>query len=137
MYLVEIETGREEVFQSVESLASAIRRGDVGPRSRIFHRASSSWVSITVHPEYRKAAAARAAEPLPPLARKQWTFYGVEPKSREFDEPTETAKAAADETPGETGGRRGLRGRRSLRRLIGRAFRGLVAAPKTSELADT
>jgi hypothetical protein len=131
MYLVEIETGREELFQSVESLASAIRSGDVGPTSRIFHRASSSWVSITVHPEYRKAAAARAKEPLPPLARKQWTFYGIEPKSREFDEPAETAEVATEETPRESGARRGLRG------LIGRAFRGLVANPKPSELVDT
>jgi hypothetical protein len=128
MYLVEIETGREELFQSVESLASAIRRGDVGPMSRIFHRASSSWISITVHPEYRKGAAARAAEPLPPLARKQWTFYGIEPKIREVDEPTE---AAAEETPRESAKRHGLRG------LIGRALRALVATPKPSELADT
>ena len=131
MFLVEIETGREEVFQSVEALASAIRRGDVGPRSRIFHRASSSWVSITVHPEYRKAAAARAGEPLPPLARTQWTFYAVEPASAELEEPAESAHGGKQESPREAGGRRGLRG------LIGRAFRGMVTNPKPSELADT
>ena len=130
MYLVEIETGREEVFQSVESLASAIRRGDVGPRSRIFHRASSTWVSITVHPEYRKAAAARAAEPLPPLARKQWTFYAVEPMRPAPEEPIETADGTV-EAPRESGARPGLRG------LMRRALRGLVANPKPSEFADT
>jgi hypothetical protein len=131
MYLVEIETGREEVFQSVESLASAIRRGEVGPRSRIFHRASSTWVSITVHPEYRKAAADRAGEPLPPLARKQWTFYAVEPASTELEESSETADVGTQEAPRESGARRSFRG------LIGRALRSLVANPKPSELADT
>ncbi len=131
MYLVEIETGREEVFHSVASLASAIRRGHVGPRSRIFHRASSRWVSITVHPEYRKAAAARATEPLPPLARKQWTFYAVEPTSLALEEPAETADGGNVESPRESGQRRGLRG------LMRRALRGLVANPKPSELADT
>ncbi len=134
MYLVEIETGREELFQSVESLASAIRRGEVGPKSRIFHRASSSWISITVHPEYRKAAAARAAEPLPPLARKHWTFYGVESKSREVDEPVTVTEEEAPEPapePAEKSGMRGMRG------LLGRVFRGLSAPPNPSELADT
>ena len=131
MYLVEIESGREEVFHSVASLASAIRRGDVGPRSRIFHRASSSWVSITVHPEYRKAAAARATEPLPPLARKQWTFYAVEPMHPAPEEPAVTADGGKVEAPRESGERPGLRG------LMRRALRGLVANPKPSELADT
>jgi hypothetical protein len=130
MYLVEIEAGREELFHSAESLASAIRRGDVGPESRIFHRASSSWVSITVHPEYRKAVAARATEPLPPLARKQWTFYGVEPKAREIDEPAATPEKVAA-PPAESGERGGLR------RWFGRAFRSLSATPNPSELADT
>ena len=88
MYLVEIEAGREQVYPSVEALAAAIRRGVIGPDSRIFHRASSSWISITLHPEYRKAMAARAAEPLPPLARSQWTFFGDRgPRSRDRRHP--------------------------------------------------
>jgi hypothetical protein len=131
MYLVEIEAGREELFQSVESLASAIRSGDVGPQSRIFHRASSSWVSITVHPEYRKAAAARAAEPLPPMARRQWTFYGLEPKGRELDAPSTAGDGEEAAPSADSGESRGLLG------LLGRAFRGISATPKPSEVADT
>ena len=131
MYLVEIEAGREELFQSVESLASAIRRGEVGPQSRIFHRASSSWVSITVHPEYRRAAAARADEPLPPLARKQWTFYGLEPNGRGFQDAVESADDEARTPAVASDDNGGLRG------MLGRAFRGLSATPKPSELADT
>ncbi len=120
MYLVEIEAGKEQLFPSVDDLASAIRRGDVGPRSRIFHRASSSWVSIMVHPEYRKAAADLASAPLPPLARTQWTFFGLEPRGREFDE--EPASQSADASPTK------LETRRSWRSLLGRMFRRSAAS---------
>ena len=105
MYLVEIERGREQMYPSVEALAAAIRSGVIGPDSRIFHRASSSWISITLHPEYRKAVAKRAPEPLPPLTRSQWTFFGTEPPTRKImdveamieagTEPAERAEPAA------------------------------------------
>jgi hypothetical protein len=115
MYLVEIEAGREQVYPSVEALAAAIQRGVIGPDSRIFHRASSSWISITLHPEYRKAMAARAAEPLPPLARSRWTFFGAQAPGREIAdsfEPSQGQPQASDPPPA----RRGLRGLFSRRR---------------------
>jgi hypothetical protein len=125
MFLVEIEAGQEALYDSVNALAEAIRRGEVGPRSRIFHRASSSWISITLHPEYRKAAAARDSEPLPPLARTEWTFFGTEPRGREIDE-TPATKGDAKPTRKTSEGRSGLRG------LLSRAFRGRATIPKTS-----
>ena len=127
MYLVEIESGREALYDSVHALAAAIRRGEVGPESRIFHRTSSRWISITPHPVFKKAAAARASQPLPPLARSQWTFFGTEPIGREFDEPPVTDRNAAETTaaPSASPGR--------LRSLLGRAFRNLSPAGKTSE----
>jgi hypothetical protein len=116
MYLVEIEAGREQLYQSVEALGAAIRDGVIGPDSRIFHRASSSWISITVHPEYRKAMAAPAPEPLPPLARTQWTFYGNDSSGRaavqEAEPPAESQSAPEPSAPS-----RGLRG------LLSRALR--------------
>ena len=114
MYLVEIEAGREQVFQSVDALTAAIRGGVIGPDSRIFHRASSSWISITLHPEYRKVIAAQAAEPLPPLPRKQWTFFGTEPPGREIIEITDTPQGQPEAEPAPA--RRGLRGLFSRRR---------------------
>ena len=126
MYLVEIEAGREELFDSVHALATAIRRGDVGPRSRIFHRASSSWISITLHPEFKKAAAAPQGE-LPPLARMRWTFFGLEPRGREVD-PSPPADGGAGTTAPAPSERTGV-----LRGLLGRALRGLSPAPGTSE----
>ncbi len=108
MYLVEIETGREQLYDSVAALASAIRRGDVGSQSRIFHRASSSWVSITVHPEFKKATAARESQ------------------------PTATDGDPADQASAKSGGsRRGWRG------ILGRALRHLSPASKTSELSGS
>ena len=127
MYLVELEAGREELYQSVDALASAIRRGEVGPQSRIFHRASSSWISITVHPAYRKAAAAEVSEPLPPMARTQWTFFGLEARAREIQEAV-PATSRGSETASETIERpSGLRG------LLRRAFRGIGTSGKPSE----
>jgi hypothetical protein len=113
MYLVEIKAGKEQLFESVEALAAAIRGGAIGPDARIFHRASSSWVSITVHPEYRKVMAARASEPLPPLARKQWTFFGTEPPGREIIETVEaSASQPGTESAPARGGWRALFSRR-------------------------
>ncbi|HWB42901.1 MAG TPA: hypothetical protein VG500_16680 [Gemmatimonadales bacterium] len=126
MYLVELEAGREELYQSPDALAQAIRRGEVGPRSRIFHRASSSWVSITVHPEYRKATATADDEPLPPMARTRWTFFGAEPGSREIHQPVHAAGAPGEESAATIEGPKGLRG------LLRRALGGLAASPKPS-----
>jgi transglutaminase-like putative cysteine protease len=131
MYLVEIEAGREALYDSVDALAAAIRRGEVGPQARIFHRTSSSWISITLHPEFRKAAAARRSEPLPPLGRTQWTFFGVEPKGREIDEPPAEHRAAEQVTAKTSESRGRLRG------LLGRAFRSLSTTPKASETAGS
>ena len=127
MFLVEIEAGREALYDSVDALAEAIRRGEVGPRSRIFHRASSSWISITLHPEFRKAAAARDSEPLPPLARTQWTFFGSESRGREFDETPATKGDAKQPTAKKSESRPSLRG------LFARAFRSRAPTPRTSE----
>jgi hypothetical protein len=54
MYLVELKPGKEEAFQSVEELAAAIRRDEINSQSRIFHRASLKWISITLHPIYKQ-----------------------------------------------------------------------------------
>jgi hypothetical protein len=126
MHLVEIEAGREQHYETLAALAAAIRSSEIGPQSRIFHRASSSWVSITAHPEFRKAVAERASEPLPPLARTSWTFFGGEATARETETPPVSADAGAPS--GTTPAQVGLRG------LLGRALRGLSSnrSPETS-----
>ena len=74
MYLVELRPGKEELYRSGDELAAAIRRGDVDVHSRIYHRATSKWISVTLHPQFKAIVAAKAAEPLPALERNQWTY---------------------------------------------------------------
>jgi len=55
MYRIEIKPGEENVFRTIEELATAIRNGLVTPRARIFHNASQKWLPIEFHPHYKKA----------------------------------------------------------------------------------
>ena len=74
MYLVELRPGKEELYRSGDELAAAIRRGDVDVHSRIYHRATSKWISVTLHPQFKAIVAQKAAEPLPALERNSWTY---------------------------------------------------------------
>jgi hypothetical protein len=76
MYLVELRPGKEELYRTGDELAAAIRAGDVDMHSRIYHRATSKWISVTLHPQYKAIVAERpAAPPMPPLERSTWTFF--------------------------------------------------------------
>lgn len=74
MYLVELRPGKEELYRTVDELAIAVRSGAVDTHSRIFHRATSKWISITVHPQYKAIAA--ELTPWPPAVEKKrsWPF---------------------------------------------------------------
>jgi hypothetical protein len=132
MYLVEIAAGREQLYESVEAFVAAIHGGVIGPDSRIFHRSSSSWISITLHPEYRKAMAARATQPLPPLRRSQWTFFGTEARQREISETDAAAKQppAVEPTPAP-------RGLRALRALFSRRRRNQPSSSDVTKPASS
>ena len=94
MYLVELRPGKEELYRTGDELAAAIRSGDVDIQSRIYHRATSKWISITMHPQYKAIASERqpAPAPLPPLERTSWTF---------FNAAAETLEGASDPEPPE------------------------------------
>ena len=69
MYRIEVASGEETVFRTIEELAVGIRNGVVTPRSRIYHNASQKWLPIGLHPHYKKALelpAASAAHPTTP-----------------------------------------------------------------------
>jgi hypothetical protein len=74
MYLVELKPGKEELYRNSEDLAIAIREGDVDARSRIYHRVTAKWISITLHPQYKAIVAGQDTEAAP---RKAW---GLLPK---------------------------------------------------------
>ena len=60
MYLVELRPGKEELYRTGDDLALAIRDGDVDARSRIYHRATAKWISITLHPQYKAIVAGQS-----------------------------------------------------------------------------
>jgi hypothetical protein len=74
MYLVELRPGKEELYRSSDELALAIRNGEVDARSRVYHRATAKWISITLHPQYKAIVAAAKEEPRP--ARRGWNILG-------------------------------------------------------------
>jgi hypothetical protein len=76
MYLVELRPGKEELYRSTDALALAIRNGDVDERSRIYHRATAKWISITLHPQYRAIVTAAKEEPSTRPARRGWSLLG-------------------------------------------------------------
>ncbi|HEX5963026.1 MAG TPA: hypothetical protein VFY42_04845 [Gemmatimonadales bacterium] len=72
MYLVELKPGKEELYRTGDDLALAIRDGDVDSRSRIYHRATAKWISITLHPQYKAIVSAQVNETTARPARKVW-----------------------------------------------------------------
>ncbi len=75
MYLVELRPGKEELYRTGDELALAIRDGDVDARSRIYHRATAKWISITLHPQYKAIVAVHRDEPMARPARKAWGLF--------------------------------------------------------------
>ena len=72
MYLVELKPGKEELYRTGDDLALAIRDGDVDARSRIYHRATAKWISITLHPQYKAIVAGQKDEQISRPTRKAW-----------------------------------------------------------------
>ncbi|MGH7509554.1 MAG: hypothetical protein ACREMZ_08795 [Gemmatimonadales bacterium] len=72
MYLVELRPGKEELYRTSDDLALAIRDGDVDARSRIYHRATAKWISITLHPQYKAIVGGLRDEQVARASRKAW-----------------------------------------------------------------
>jgi hypothetical protein len=74
MYLVELRPGKEELYRTGDDLAAAIRSGEVDGHSRIYHRATSKWISITLHPQYKAIVTERPVRPAQVTDASDWTF---------------------------------------------------------------
>lgn len=104
MYLVELRPGKEELYRTGEELAAAIRIGDVDVHSRIYHRTTSKWISVTLHPHYKAIAAERdsaASTPQPSAEpRESWSFFNAASETLEGanDTQQDLAPAASDGT---------------------------------------
>ena len=75
MYLVELKPGKEELYRTGDELALAIRDGDVDARSRIYHRATAKWISITLHPQYKAIVSGQRDASMARPARKAWGLF--------------------------------------------------------------
>jgi len=80
MYLVELRPGKEELYRTGDDLAAAIRSGEVDGHSRIYHRSTSKWISITLHPQYKAIVAQKPAKP---VDREGWTYLTDQAESLE------------------------------------------------------
>ena len=101
MYLVELRPGKEELYRTGDDLAAAIRSGEVDGHSRIYHRSTSKWISITLHPQYK---AILAEKPASPVDGSDWTLLSAQAETLEGAEhpeehPDVTLDDAADSTP--------------------------------------
>jgi hypothetical protein len=81
MYLVELRPGKEELYRNGDELAAAIRNGEVDGHSRIYHRATSKWISITLHPQYKAIVAEKPAQA--PADASDWTFLAPQAETLE------------------------------------------------------
>lgn len=106
MYLVELRPGKEELYRTGDELAAAIRSGEVDGHSRIYHRSTSKWISITLHPQFKAIIAdqpARSADGgdwmLPPQAE---TLEGAAQPEAHLDDPV-SEEAPASEGEGDQG----------------------------------
>jgi hypothetical protein len=80
MYLVELRPGKEELYRTGDELAAAIRSGEVDGHSRIYHRSTSKWISITLHPQYKAIVAQKPARP---ADASDWTFLAPQAETLE------------------------------------------------------
>jgi hypothetical protein len=91
MYLVELRPGKEELYRSGDELAAAIRSGDVDGHSRIYHRATSKWISITLHPQYKAIVAEKPVQPRSETDKSSWTYLNGHAELLEGAAPDEGA----------------------------------------------
>ena len=92
MYLVELRPGKEELYRTGDDLAAAIRSGEVDGHSRIYHRSTSKWISITLHPQYKAIVAEKPAQG----DRNSWTYLTAQSETLEsaVPEPADDADQA-------------------------------------------
>ena len=114
MYLVELRPGKEELYRTHDDLAAAIRSGEVDGHSRIYHRSTSKWISITLHPQYKAIV---ALKPPHQANSSSWTYLTDQSETLEsavaepegaMDQPEEPGHDARDERNGDDPWRRPL-----------------------------
>jgi hypothetical protein len=94
MFVIQLESGQTRGFNTADDLRAAIRRGEVGPGSRVYHRTSDRWLPLSVHPVYRSVEAEHMEFAARQLQRRHWTFLPLEPRAE--DPQAEEMRGSAD-----------------------------------------
>lgn len=55
MYRIQLATGLEAIYRSLEELAVSVQNGIVCPDALVYHRKTGSWLPIENHPHYQAA----------------------------------------------------------------------------------
>jgi hypothetical protein len=98
MYLVELGSNGERRFATRDDFATAIRAGEIHSRSYIYHHARSTWIPITWHPIYKRLAELPPLPKLPPLQRRVWTFFRLDPLEEPQGEAPPVPKPRPEKT---------------------------------------
>lgn len=122
MYLVELRPGKEELYRTGDDLAAAIRSGEVDGHSRIYHRATSKWISITLHPQYKAIVTEKPARPAEP---SDWTFLAPQAETLEGGVTPEASLDAGSIEPEAESQSDGDRGDSPWRRPLALGISGL------------
>ncbi|HEU4953430.1 MAG TPA: hypothetical protein VFT28_02610 [Gemmatimonadales bacterium] len=110
---MELRPGKEELYRTGDELAAAIRSGEVDGHSRIYHRSTSKWISITLHPQYKAIVSQKVAREAEGsdwmLAPQAETLEGAtEPPARLDDIVPDSAERGSEGDPGDSPWRRPL-----------------------------
>ncbi len=69
-YLIQLSPEMEWLYRTPSEFRAAIHSGVITPDAQIYHYASGQWLSIRMHPEFRRFEEIRAAEG--PSRRPDW-----------------------------------------------------------------
>ena len=67
MYRIQLATGLEAIYRSLEELAVSVQNGIVCPDALVYHQKTGSWLPIEAHPHYHVARELVLPENMRPL----------------------------------------------------------------------
>jgi hypothetical protein len=92
MFVIQLESGQTRGYTTAEELRAAIRRGELGPSSQVYHRTSDRWLPLSVHPVYRRVEAEHLEASAKQLQRRHWTFL---PREAQAEQPDQAQAAGS------------------------------------------
>jgi len=101
MYRIQLATGLEAIYRSLEELAVSVQNGIVCPDALVYHRKTGSWLPIEAHPHYHVARELVLPENMRPLQVQldQPAAKKAPDAGRRSESGVKAASAVRSETP--------------------------------------